>query len=112
VSRPGPDDVREAAEALRGLVIRTPVLRSDPLDQLAGRSVLAKAECLQVTGSFKARGALNRVRTLSQEQRDAGLITISAGNAALGAAHAARHFGCRLTVVMPAHAVPEKLEAV
>jgi threonine dehydratase len=112
VSRPGPDDVREAAEALRGLVIRTPVLRSDPLDQLAGRSVLAKAECLQVTGSFKARGALNRVRTLSQEQRDAGLITISAGNAALGAAHAARHFGCRLTVVMPAHAVPEKLAAV
>jgi threonine dehydratase len=93
-------------------VIRTPVLSSDALDRTAGRTVLAKAECLQVTGSFKARGALNRVRTLTAEQRAAGLITISAGNAALGAAHAARRFGADLTVVMPQNAVPEKLAAV
>jgi len=105
-------DVRDAVEALRPLVIRTPVLSSEILDRTAGRHVHAKAECLQVTGSFKARGALNRVRTLSIEQRAAGLITISAGNAALGAAHAARHFGAALTVVMPQNAVPEKLAAV
>jgi threonine dehydratase len=105
-------DAREAREALRGRVVRTPVLRSDALDLLVGGPVAAKAECLQHTGSFKLRGALNRVRTLSREALDAGLITVSAGNAALGAAYAARELGAKLTVVMPANAVPEKLRGV
>ncbi|MFN2536731.1 MAG: pyridoxal-phosphate dependent enzyme [Mycobacteriales bacterium] len=109
---PTATDVREAAAALIPYVARTPVLRSDALDAAAGCHIVAKAECLQITGSFKVRGALNRIRALTPEQRSAGLITISAGNAALGAAHAAKEFGARLTVVMPESAVPEKLAAV
>ncbi len=105
-------DAREAHDALRGRVVRTPALRSDELDLLVGGPAVAKAECLQHSGSFKLRGALNRVRTLSREALDAGLITVSAGNAALGAAYAAREFDARLTVVMPENAVPEKLHAV
>jgi len=112
VSAPTVADVREARDALRGRVVRTPVLRSDELDRLVGGPAAAKAECLQHTGSFKLRGALNRVRTLSREALDAGLITVSAGNAALGAAYAARELGAKLTVVMPSSAVPEKLRAV
>jgi threonine dehydratase len=112
VTLPTVADVREARDALRGRVVRTPVLRAGELDVLVGGPAAAKAECLQHTGSFKLRGALNRVRTLSREALDAGLITVSAGNAALGAAYAAREFGARLTVVMPENAVPEKLRAV
>ena len=109
---PTEDDVRAAREALAGQVVRTPVLSAEGLVDAAGRPVLAKAEALQVTGSFKVRGALNRIRTLPDETLSRGLITISAGNAALGAAHAARVSGARLTVVMPENAVPEKLAAV
>jgi len=104
--------VLEAAEALRGSVVRTPVLCADALDTRAGRRVVAKAESLQLTGSFKVRGALNRIRTLTDAERAAGLITVSAGNAALGAAYAARAYAAKLTVVMPENAVPEKLAAV
>ena len=112
VTQPTVADARAASEALRGRVARTPVLRAEALDLLVGGPAVAKAECLQHTGSFKLRGMLNRVRTLSSEALNAGLITVSAGNAALGAAYAAREFGARLTVVMPSSAVPEKLRAV
>ncbi len=104
--------VLEAAAALHGAVVRTPALRSPALDAAAGCEIVAKAEGLQLTGSFKVRGALNRIRTLSDAVRAAGLITVSAGNAALGAAYAARKYGAQLTVVMPENAVPEKLAAV
>src|SRR4051794_13252995 len=105
-------DVAAARERLRGRILRTPVLAADALDAAGGCAVVAKAECLQQTGSFKARGALNRILTLDEGQLAAGLITVSAGNAALGAAYAAREAGAALTVVMPANAVPEKLAAV
>jgi threonine dehydratase len=112
MSTPTVDMVREAAGALGGAVTRTPVLAAPALDAAAGCRVVAKAESLQRTGSFKVRGALNRIRTLTDAERGAGLVTISAGNAALGAAYAAREHGARLTVVMPENAVPEKLDAV
>ncbi|WP_431919322.1 threonine ammonia-lyase [Nonomuraea jabiensis] len=111
-STPTSADVRRARDALRGQVIRTPVLFSESLDALAGCPVYAKAECLQHAGSFKVRGALYRLLTLPPQDLADGLITVSAGNAALGLAHAAREFGAKLTVVMPASAVPEKLAAV
>jgi threonine dehydratase len=88
------------------------VLRSDALDELAGAHLFFKAEGLQVTGSFKVRGAYNRIRSLTPAELDRGLITVSAGNAALGAAWAARAAGAPLVVVMPENAVPEKLAAV
>ena len=109
---PTPRDVKDAAEALTGLVVRTPALDSARLAAELGLDVVAKAESLQYTGSFKLRGALNRIRTLSQAQRDAGLVTVSAGNAALGAAYAGKLFDTKVTVVMPENAVPEKLAAV
>ncbi|WP_214318518.1 threonine ammonia-lyase [Nonomuraea sediminis] len=109
---PTVEDVRRARDALRGQVIRTPVLFSQALDALVGCPVFAKAECLQHSGSFKVRGALYRLLTLPPKALATGLITVSAGNAALGLAHAAREFGAALTVVMPEKAVPEKLAAV
>jgi threonine dehydratase len=111
---PLPDlpDLLAARRALAGVVRRTPVLRSDALDELAGAVLLFKAEGLQITGSFKVRGAYNRVRSFSPEEIAPGLITVSAGNAALGAAWAARAMGARLVVVMPENAVPEKLAGV
>jgi threonine dehydratase len=105
-------DVLEARRALAGVALRTPVLRSERLDGLISGQLFFKAECLQRTGSFKLRGAYNRVRSLSPVERQRGLITVSAGNAALGAAYAARLAGARLVVVMPENAVPEKLAAV
>ena len=105
-------DLLAARRALAGVVLRTPVLRSDILDELAGARLFFKAEGLQITGSFKVRGAYNRIRSFSPEEMARGLITVSAGNAALGAAWAARAAGARLVVVMPENAVPEKLAAV
>lgn len=111
---PLPDlaDVLAARRALAGVVVRTPVLRSDALDEIAGARLFFKAEGLQITGSFKVRGAYNRIRSFSPEEMAQGLITVSAGNAALGAAWAARALGARLVVVMPENAVPEKLAGV
>jgi threonine dehydratase len=111
---PLPDlpELLAARRALAGVVRRTPVLRSDALDELAGARLFFKAEGLQVTGSFKVRGAYNRIRSFSPEEMAPGLITVSAGNAALGAAWAARALGARLVVVMPEGAVPEKLAGV
>jgi threonine dehydratase len=111
---PLPDlpDLLAARRTLAGVVARTPVLRSDALDELAGARLFFKAECLQTTGAFKVRGAYNRVRSFSPQELAPGLITVSAGNAALGAAWAARAVGARLVVVMPENAVPEKLAAV
>jgi threonine dehydratase len=105
-------DVLAARRALSGVVRRTPVLTSDALDDLAGARLFFKAESLQVTGSFKVRGAYNKIRSLGPAELERGLITVSAGNAALGAAWAARVVGAALTVVMPENAVPEKLAAV
>ncbi len=105
-------DLLAARRALAGVVLRTQVLRSDALDELAGGQLFFKAEGLQITGSFKVRGACNQIGHLSAEEMARGLITVSAGNAALGAAWAARAAGARLVVVMPENAVPEKLAAV
>jgi threonine dehydratase len=112
VSRPRPEDVLSAQEYLRGVVVRTPALRSMALDERAGCRLVAKAECLQLTGSFKVRGALNRARTLSPEARARGLLTVSAGNAALGLAYAGHVLGAGVTVVMPEGAVQAKVDGV
>lgn len=109
---PEASDLLAARRTLDGVVARTPVLRSDALDELSGARLFFKAEGLQVTGSFKVRGAYNRIRSLTPAELERGLITVSAGNAALGAAWAARAANASLVVVMPENAVPEKLAAV
>lgn len=105
-------DVLAARRTLVHIVRRTPVLTSEALDEIAGCRLFFKAENLQLTGSFKVRGAFNKIHSLSSTELARGLITVSAGNAALGAAWAARAAGASLVVVMPENAVPEKLAAV
>lgn len=104
------DDVRSAADRLRGVVVRTPLLSSDVLDALAGGRILLKAETLQRTGSFKIRGAYNRLKQLVEEGRHAGgVVAFSSGNHAQGVAEAARLLGIRAAIVMPSDAPPLKI---
>lgn len=105
-------DIREAAERIRGKVHRTPLLSSTQLGDRAGVRLLLKCENLQKTGSFKARGALHKVLSLSDEERSRGLVTVSAGNHAAAVAWAARIAGCSAVVVMPSGAPASKREAV
>jgi len=102
-------DVRAAAERLKGVAHRTPVLRSSTLDERTGARVFLKAEGFQRTGSFKFRGAHNRISSLPTGT--AGVATFSSGNHAQAVALAARLAGLPAVVVMPEDAPPEKLEA-
>ena len=104
--------IRDAAARLAPHLHRTPVLSSRTLGEQAGVSLVLKAENLQKTGSFKPRGALNVVLTLSAERRARGLVTVSAGNHAQAVAWAARVVGVPCTVVMPADAPRSKADAV
>ncbi len=104
-------DVQGAAAALRPHVQRTPLLRAGGLGQMAGVELWLKAENLQRTGSFKVRGAFNRIHLLSPEDRRRGVVAASAGNHAQGVALAARELGVRATVVMPEGAPLVKVES-
>ena len=104
-------EISEAAERIKPWVHRTPLLSSRRIGEAIGAELWLKAECLQKTGSFKPRGATNRVLTLSDSQRAAGLVTVSAGNHAQGLAYAAGNHGVACTVVMPASAPKAKIEA-
>jgi len=100
-----------ARDAIAGDVRRTPVLACEELGELAGGPVVLKAECLQRTGSFKLRGALNKVSALGERARD-GLVTASAGNHARAVAAAARLHGIGCEVFMPRDASVSKVAAV
>ena len=95
------DDIRAAAERLRGIARRTPLLPSDRLSERLGCNVLLKCENLQVTGAFKIRGASNCILQLTEAERAHGVITASAGNHAQGVAAAARAVGVEATIIMP-----------
>ncbi len=94
-------DVVAAAALIRGHVIRTPVLPAPKLSQLTGADVVVKYENLQATGSFKDRGALVRLMSLSEEERRGGVVTVSAGNHAQALAWHAKRLGIAATIVMP-----------
>jgi threonine dehydratase len=102
-------NIREAAERIAGHVVRTPVLTSRALDGCAGAHLFAKAEVLQLTGSFKIRGALNKVLGLDEAALPNGIIGHSAGNHAAAVAAAAHIVGCPATVVVPANAPQIKI---
>ena len=108
---PDIDDVRAAAKRLAGHARRTPLLAATALDALTGGRVLLKLETLQHTGSFKFRGAWNRLSQLDEKQRTAGVVAFSSGNHAQGVAEAARLLGIRATIVMPSDA-PASLASV
>ncbi|HEY6397153.1 MAG TPA: pyridoxal-phosphate dependent enzyme [Solirubrobacteraceae bacterium] len=105
----GIDDVRAAAQRLEGVVIRTPVITSRTLDERAGAHVLLKAESLQHTGSFKFRGAYNKVVSIPPADRERGVLAFSSGNHAQAVALACSLLGAPATIVMPADAPAMKL---
>jgi threonine dehydratase len=109
--RPALADVLGARERISGSVRVTPAGRSETLSRLAGRPVYIKAENLQRTGSFKVRGAANRLATLSAQERAAGVVAASAGNHGQAVAWAARESGTPATVFMPEDAALAKVEA-
>jgi threonine dehydratase len=103
------EDVVAAARRLKGHAVRTPVLEYAELNELLGTRVLIKPEMLQRTGSFKFRGAYNRLVQLPPEERLAGVVAFSSGNHAQGVAEAARLLGIRALIVMPSDAPAAKL---
>ncbi|MDX1785001.1 MAG: threonine/serine dehydratase [Roseovarius sp.] len=102
--------IRAAATRLKGHARRTPMLGSPFLDEIAGRRVLIKPECLQHTGSFKYRGGRSAVSALDPEVRANGVIAYSSGNHAQGVALAAREHGVPAVIIMPADAPRMKID--
>lgn len=103
-------DVLAARERIAGEAVVTPLLRSPALDAATGGRILIKPECLQRTGSFKFRGAFNRLSLIPQAERAHGVVACSSGNHAQGVAEAARILGMPATIVMPADAPAMKRE--
>ena len=103
-------DVDEAARRLAGVALHTPLLTSAALDALTGGRVFLKAETLQRTGSFKFRGAYNRLAAIPPEQRAGGVVAFSSGNHAQGVAAAAQLLGMPCVIVMPRDAPRAKRE--
>lgn len=101
MTMPTYEDVRAAAQAIEGAVVRTPLLKSRTLSEMTGAEVFIKFENLQFTGSFKDRGALNKLLGLSDEERAHGVIAMSRGNHAQGVAYHAQRLGIPATIVMP-----------
>ena len=95
------EDVLAARERLRGAIYYSPCPHSQMLSALTGQQVYLKLENLQMTGSFKERGALNRIATLTPEQASRSVIAASAGNHAQGVAYHATKRGIRALIVMP-----------
>ncbi len=105
------DAIQAARQSIAGKVHLTPVFTSTAIGREIGSTVYLKAELFQKTGSFKPRGALNKVRLLTPAQKAKGLVTVSAGNHAQGLAYAASAYGVECTVVMPESASPTKARA-
>jgi threonine dehydratase len=101
-------DVDAAAQRLEGIVLRTPLVRSPVIDEMTGGQVFLKTETLQHTGSFKFRGAYNKIASIPKEKRAAGVVAFSSGNHAQGVAAAAKMLGMRATIVMPRDAPKPK----
>jgi len=106
------DDVRAAEEAIRPYLHHTPLLQSATLSDMTGTDLWLKVESLQKTGSFKPRGGINATLHLSPEERERGVIAVSAGNHGAGVAFGARMVGSRATIVMPTTATRSKIAAI
>ena len=104
--------IKEAQERIAPYIIQTPLLRLENLDQYLGCRVFAKPECMQRTGSFKLRGAMNKLLAMDKDQLEQGVIAVSSGNHGRAVAYAAKMFGLRATVVIPDSAARVKVEAI
>jgi threonine dehydratase len=106
------DRIADAADRIRPHVIETPLVRSSTLSDLTGADVWLKCENLQVTGSFKVRGATNHLLTLPEAQRSRGAVAASSGNHGIAVAHAGRALGIAVSVYVPEQASPAKIAAM
>ena len=105
------DLICRAQHRLRGLVRRTPLIHSATLSAHLGAPTYLKLECLQKTGSFKPRGAFNRLLEMSADERQRGVVAVSGGNHAQGVAYAAKQLGIAATICMPASTPRNYLDA-
>ena len=103
--------IEAAAQRLDGIAVRTPLIRNDELDRIAGGRVLVKAENLQAIGSFKIRGAYNLMSQLSPDEAARGVVAFSSGNHAQGVALAGRLLGIHAAIVMPSDAPRAKIDS-
>jgi threonine dehydratase len=110
VALPTAADVDQAARRLAGVALRTPLISSPVLDAATGARVFLKAETLQRTGSFKFRGAYNKLSSIAPEKRAGGVVAFSSGNHAQGVAHAAKLLNMPSVIVMPSDAPKPKRE--
>ena len=95
------DKFEEASEKVKEVTLETKLVYSDFLSVQTGNKVYLKPENMQFTGAYKVRGAYYKISTLTDEERQKGLITASAGNQAQGVAYAAKCYGCKAVIVMP-----------
>jgi len=106
------EQIQEAQKRIAPYVLQTPLLRLQNLDPYIGCEVYAKAECMQITGAFKLRGAMNKLLSLSREELDCGIVAASSGNHGKGVAYASKLLGAKATIVMPFTAPKIKVEAI
>jgi threo-3-hydroxy-L-aspartate ammonia-lyase len=104
-------DIEQANERLQPVVHKTPLLSSQTFNQNTGNQVYFKAENFQRIGAFKFRGAYNKIASLTDEERQRGVIAHSSGNHAQGVALASKNFGIKAVIVMPHNSVKSKVEA-
>jgi len=104
--------IREAYERIKNDIVRTPVERSEALSRELGADVIVKWECDQTTGSFKLRGALNKLRSLSRQDRAKGVVSASTGNHGLAISHAAKLEGVGLKLFLPETAAEIKRKRI
>ena len=109
---PTPAEVREAASRIAGSVLRTPLLRSEPLSASLNGDVYLKLECLQHGGSFKLRGALSALLALAPDARARGIVAASAGNHGIGVAMAAAQLGVQATIFVPVSSPASKRDEI
>ena len=103
-------DIEDASDRISMYVKHTPLIKAEKLDEILGCEVYLKPECLQKTGSFKIRGATNKIMSLSKDERDKGIIASSSGNHGLGVAFAASVLGVEATLVLPVNAPKAKID--
>ena len=105
-------EIRAARDRIKPYIAETPLLRLQNLDAYLGCEVYAKAECMQITGSFKLRGAMNKLLSLSEEELSRGIVAASSGNHGKAVAYAANMLGTKAAIVMPNTAPKIKMDAV
>ena len=91
----------QASEMVKNVTLPTKLVYSEYLSQQTGGKIYLKPENMQYTGAYKVRGSYYKISTMTEEEREKGLIAASAGNHAQGVAYAAQKFGCKATIVMP-----------